>query len=707
MTGVIGRVEQNAQGDFLVRLEGRAGRQRVTIGGRINRPGPEAEARFDIRVAGLPSDDQFREACPPAVRQTLAAIQAEGWIDAAVQLYRPAGPAQPMQTSLVVGLRDCAVEVSAFPYRINGLIGWIGYNSQEKVWRFEDLQGRHADARLTAWGNFNQNLVPPTLDMQITATNADLDNDLVRALPEGLRRLCEQLWGRYGPTGRVDQLAVRLGWTPDGSVRVALPSVKISGASLKLEAFPWLLTDVAAQFRFAGNRVDIDALSGAHEGTRVWSDRPAFAIADPDGAWQLRFEELRVDDLVPDRRFRETLPPALRTVIEELNPSGPPLSLRGMLHLRSGGLDEPVVTAAWDLNVYFAGGSLDVGAELEDLHGRMATWGQWDGRQIEMRGELELDSVHVLDYQFTQVRGPFRIDGDRLQFGSPLARTPDRSARSLAIASRDQISASAIGGLLTMNGEARLGAGTSYRLRISLRDGRLEQYARQYIPGARNLAGVMNGDVVLSGRGNNIRDLTGRGGLRISPAALYELPVIARVLASLNSLGAADKSAFDYADVEFEIARGEFRFQRIDLVGDALSLRGRGTVGFDGDVHLDFYSRMARTRLPIGAIPGVNAILGEATKGWVGVRVRGKTSNPQTEPTYVPVLDETLRGFLRAFESAPTSMTPRLVPPFGMRQPLSYGAQAPDRSVPSASDYERFGPDPRNRTTLEPSAGRR
>jgi hypothetical protein len=200
----------------------------------------------------------------------------------------------------------------------------------------------------------------------------------------------------------------------------------------------------------------------------------------------------------------------------------------------------------------------------------------------------------------------------------------------------------------------------------------------------------MNGNVALAGRGEDVRDMTGRGGLRISPAALYELPVIARVLASLNTLGPADKTAFNYADVTFDIAGGEFRFQRIDLAGDAMSLRGRGTVGFNGNVELDFYSMMPRTRLPIGAIPGVNAILGEATKGWVGVRVRGKTSDPQTEATAVPVLDDTLRGFLRAFEGAPTTIAPRLVPPFG---------------VPSARRVPRWDLPPTSRS--EPAGSRR
>ncbi|HUG92244.1 MAG TPA: hypothetical protein VML55_15490 [Planctomycetaceae bacterium] len=662
VTGVVGTVRQEPDGDFIVQLEGRAGRRPVVVTGVIRQPGPAAEARFDVRVSKLAMDDRFREACPATVRKSLAVLRAEGWLDAAVRLHRPPGLDQPFRTDLALELHDCSIEVEDFPYRVSGLTGFVDYDGATKIWSFSQLRGRHGDATLTAWGFFRQDRTPASLDLQVVARNAHLDNELERALPESLRRV----WADLAPAGRIDHLEARIGWTPDEPLRIAVPLAEISDGSLTLAAFPWRLADVKAQLSYADDRVEILMLDGRNDETRVWTGRAdgpptAFAIAEPDGGWQVRFEDLHIDDLTPDRRWRETLPQDLRSIVEELNPRGQPLSIAGMVHLR-GGREVPIVTAAWDLGVNFTGGTLNVGTELKDLHGRVTTTGTWDGRRADLRGELDLDSVYVLDYQLTRVRGPFRVVEDRIEFGSVQALYAENPSQLASIAARNQITASAIGGNVAVNGTARLGPRTTYQLRASLRDGRLEQYARQYGSGARNLAGVMSADVLLEGRGPNPDDLTGRGGLRISPAALYELPIIARVLASLNTLAPPDRAAFKYADVEFDIAQSQFRFRRIDLVGDALSLRGRGSVGFDGQVRLDFYSMMARTRLPIGAIPGVNAILGEATKGWVGVRVRGRTSDPQTEPTYVPVLDDTLRNFLKAFEGAPPGMAPRAGP---------------------------------------------
>ena len=46
--------------------------------------------------------------------------------------------------------------------------------------------------------------------------------------------------------------------------------------------------------------------------------------------------------------------------------------------------------------------------------------------------------------------------------------------------------------------------------------------------------------------------------------------------------------------------------------------------------------------------PILERVVGEATKGWVGIKVRGKLDNPKTEIKAVPLLDDTLKMFLFA-----------------------------------------------------------
>jgi hypothetical protein len=94
---------------------------------------------------------------------------------------------------------------------------------------------------------------------------------------------------------------------------------------------------------------------------------------------------------------------------------------------------------------------------------------------------------------------------------------------------------------------------------------------------------------------------------------------------------------------DFNIKDTRFNFDRIFLEGDSVSFRGRGSVGFDSSLNLNFYSMLPRNQVPI---PIVHEILGEATKGWVGIKVRGKLSQPETRIEAVPLLEPALKNFL-------------------------------------------------------------
>jgi len=138
--------------------------------------------------------------------------------------------------------------------------------------------------------------------------------------------------------------------------------------------------------------------------------------------------------------------------------------------------------------------------------------------------------------------------------------------------------------------------------------------------------------------------------------------VMVQVFAALSKLNFAvpNRSAFDYALLTFDVHDRSFWFNPIDLVGESLALRGRGHVGFGGDVVLDFFSRPPRPRRP--GIPLTDLLLSSATQ-WVGVQVRGTTERPQTTVRSAIQLDESMRQFLSAFQPRPGAPTPGLVVP--------------------------------------------
>ena len=303
------------------------------------------------------------------------------------------------------------------------------------------------------------------------------------------------------------------------------------------------------------------------------------------------------------------------------------------------------VGAAWDLEFIHSGSTVTAGIDIQDLYGTAGLRGTWDGEKVLADGQLKFDSMVYNGYQLTKIRGPFSINGKQVVIGSKEALNQNNSPDGRApVDNIGRLTADFIGGVISLDGNVKLEKQTSYHVKITLAGGRLEQFAALYLPGQNKLRGLMNGLIDLYGKGNSPRNLEGTGRLTISPAALYELPVVVAIFKILN-FGPPDKTAFRTAGFSFNIENSKCMFRRIELIGDTISLIGRGMVGFDGALALDFYSRSGRSQIPI---PILREVLAETFKGFVRVTVRGTTTNPSALIQTMPQMDDALRNFLGA-----------------------------------------------------------
>lgn len=639
VSDITGTMKQTGD-DYKVDLTGVAGGRKVDIKGEIKSPGPEAETWFAVKVPQFPLDDRFRQACDPEMRAVLDDINIAGWADVHFQMYRPQGLDQPFQTLLKATLANCEVLSKAFPYRVTNLSGIVTYRSDKKLWTFEEFQGQHEMATLTAKGNFDQAVAPGELKMTITTKGAALDESLYQALPDSAKTV----WANFAPSGKVDTTSV-IRWVPNMGFEWGLPQAVVYDARMKLKAFPLALSDVRAEWSYIGNTCKITDFTARHDDTRFRGK--GIAIVPPQGRWEVKLLDLFVDDLSPDRELRQALPSGVRTIIEELDPKDP-FSLSGGIWLSGTEKETDPVTASWNLDFVFTGNQLYTGIELKNVHGQVRARGTWDGKDADNAGWIELESVEVLGYQLTQVKGPYSVAGNQITIGS--SKVFDSAVIEQTIPRDERLTAQAIEGTLTYDAEVFLDEEVRYRSRLNLINGRLEEYARRYLPGTENLSGVMNGWLNFSGQGVDTQRMVGTGQLRISPAALYELPILAQVFQEVFqvlALTARDKTAFRQALVDFDISKNQFVFKTIDLAGDSLSFRGKGTAGFDGRLEIDFYSLLPRAQLPRWPVVNlVNPVLDQATKDWVRVEVRGKTSRPDVKLKPVPVMEDTIKRFL-------------------------------------------------------------
>ncbi|HUE17269.1 MAG TPA: hypothetical protein VMR25_24165 [Planctomycetaceae bacterium] len=680
VTDIVGTAIQKGK-SFVLSFRGWAGERPATLVGTIRNPGPDAESDYQIEVQRLPIDYALMTAAVarPAFHRTLTNLNLRGLVDARCRFHRPAGPNSKIEWWLDARLNGGSLEFVYFPYRIADLSGRFTFDSTQERWTFEDLQGNHGPARLSGAGTFVKANPdePGELNLNIHAEDAPLDEELQRSFPPPT----QTLWDLIYPTGKLrTQIALR--WVPGRKPDITIPEATVTEGSLEVKSFPFSLDHVSASFTYGRepgsdqDRLSIVAFEGHHDETVIWTDNRgrSFVLCpsadDPVGEWRVRLERLGVRDLIPDRTLRRALPAGLRNTVKALDPQGK-VQLAGMIELRGTRRPNYPVTAAWNFETILSGASIVAGVKLDNVNGRVRSTGTWDGRNIKMLGKVNLDSVYVLNHQFANVQGPFKLDNQDLTVGAEQAFIPIAAGgRERSIPNEDRVTAHAVGGTFFLDAKAHLDAQkTTYVVKTAMQNASLDDYARSYLRGATSLHGVMNGWVELAGNSSDPKDVTGRGQLLIHPAALYELPVFIQIFKAL-SLATPDKTAFNYALTTFNVGNRLVVFSGIDLIGDAISLRGRGRASFDGPLHLEFYSRPASA----WQFPLVSNLVDQFTQGWVGVSVTGTIHEPRARILAMPQFDTAMRQFLGAI-NRPGSI-PQLTPPPWMLMPPPRAASA-------------------------------
>ncbi len=213
---------------------------------------------------------------------------------------------------------------------------------------------------------------------------------------------------------------------------------------------------------------------------------------------------------------------------------------------------------------------------------------------------------------------------------------------------------------LPRRGDAGGPAPWVFSLQANLAQANLGRLAREASVGRQNISGRADGYLKLSGSSQGVRDLKGAGNVRLRDANIYELPVMLSLLKML-SLKEPDLTAFTTSDVEFAIngEHGQVYFPRIDLNGDALSLSGRGSMGFDRQLALEFRPQLgsSRTKVPI-----LSSLLRTASGEIVELYVDGTTDQPH-------VHREPLPSIRQALENLQPPILPNMAPAPGGQRP--------------------------------------
>ncbi len=204
---------------------------------------------------------------------------------------------------------------------------------------------------------------------------------------------------------------------------------------------------------------------------------------------------------------------------------------------------------------------------MTDVTGVVTSCGLYDGQRLrEMIGHVHFDRCAVLGQPLTDVDGSLCVSRDEPE----------------ALQVRD-LKADLFGG--KVGGQARVvfGPAVRYDLYLQALQVRLEQFAKQNPSVGVDVSGAAQAALSLHGEGTDVSGLRGAGNVEVRNGKLYRLPLLLDLLKWLG-LRQPDRTAFEDVRVRFGTDGDRILVRDLDLVGNAISLRGQGSVGLYGDL---------------------------------------------------------------------------------------------------------------------------
>jgi hypothetical protein len=604
-------------------------------------PAPHPVGWVEISGTDISVHEQLIAAMPEKAQQLVRSLRPQGKFDFRWRAEWADSLQPKADVSQDIVLKDCAIQHQKFPYPLYHVHGLV--TQRNRRWQLHDVEGRGGNdsTLVTCRGESLPADDGFQLDLLIQAQNVPLDDNLRQALSPPAQRA----WSELRPQGRVDFAAhvVHASGQAIPAVAVTL-APREKSVSIEPQAFPYRLEQLSGVATFQNGMVTLANVE-AHHDRATYSAKSGSWQATPAGGWQFELTGFHADRLTSQRDLLIALPPRLQNLLERLQPTGTfGVSNSTLRFAKNPQLGR--VVAAWDVNLVCLQAALQGGIPLEHISGEVHLVGQDDGQASSMAGELAVDSVVWKDMQFTNVRGPIWVDRSVCLLGQPASQKLGQQRR--------RVTADAYGGSLAGDMRIEHDGNPRYQLEVALGGAELGRFAGERLGGPTELGGTVAGTLKLSGTGRSTHSLNGSGELHIVDAKIYELPVLVALLKVLK-IRTPDTTAFDRCDMQFAIQGEHVHFHQLNLLGDAVSLYGRGETNFDRQLNLVFYSLVGPVDLPI---PLWKTIAGQVSQQGLQLKVSGTWENPETEKDVLPSVNQVLQEIQTGIQAGARTVAP-------------------------------------------------
>ncbi len=646
----------------------------VDVRGHLDDPGPLSTWRCKISLpeGKVPYDDtlQFAMDRQGKLGEIARSFQVRNGSFSGSAVFEKFDQSGHIDKKFDVNLYDVAIRHKSFPYPIENIRGKVRTHNLD--FHFESLVGSNGIAKVVCNGSWNpqQGLIA-----RYICNSVRLDERLRAALGPHLK----DVWDGFRPKGVVDRMVVDMAM-PEGATEANVVvdamlhtqtnGVRSSSVSIFPTWFPYQLNEVAAQVKVGNGDVMVRNFEGKHGRTTVRGQGDGSYSAT---GWDVRFSELLATALKAEEDFLSALPESLATPIDYMKFDGL-LSVKGTMtlagqyrespdarqfaasrieqqqgqraqrasvQLAAAAQDvtirslQPEVSMGWDLEFVMNQAKMVMGIPIENVFGKFRLIGQYDGEDVQCRGDLDIDSLTVYDAQVTSIRGPLWFDNYQALAGGMINGLQQDPGQSEAPSIRGQL----YGGEVTIDAAISSDEQGRFALRSNITGAELKQFTQEYSPGLEGVEGKTYAALRLEGDATGSHTCRGSGSVHLRDARIYELPHMVRLLKVLQ-VKRVNGTAFDSGDIDFTVNGEIIDLNRMELNGDAFSLIGNGQMTTSHDLDLNFYSVVGRNRLNI---PLLSELYHRGSQKFMWLKVRGTCQDPKMTTEVLPELNDSIR----------------------------------------------------------------
>ena len=624
------------------------GKQRINLVGHVKNPGPLATYRCDIATLGdFPIDEKLMKAVDafPKMSSTVRAFNATGRVSCQGRIEKH-NPKHPIANkNFNIQLSDCTTRHTHFNYLVHHVAGSIQMRNSD--FHFENVTGSNNTSRVTCNGVWNES---EGLNLRFICNDVKLDTQLRTALPENI----QEIWDGFRPSGTVALTRVDLLMPPGATevdvrldARLATEVDSSSHETVTIEPtwFPYELNQMTGRIRIGQGELNLEKIRGRHG--RAWLSTNGYGQYDHE-RWAVRLYDILAGALPVDDDLISALPETLAQSIRQLKYKGlvtvngettlsgqhsgyAPAEFAQVSHPASSSEIDPNFKMSWDVRFDMEQAEVLLGLPIQNVFGQLSLKGQYFGEKTKCKGEIALDSLTLYGIQITNLTGPFWIDDSKVLAGVYTSQiVPTDQHRSLV--------GNVFGGQIRFDSHLRYAEDIPFRIDVTLANSKLQDVAAEVAPQFRDMNGKGFASFQMTGNCVDWNSLYGLGTVQLRDAEIYQLPVILSLLKILR-VKEVTTSAFDTSNINFKLQGDRIDLQRIELIGDAISLIGNGKLNMNRDIDLNFYSVVGRNDY----IPLLSEIVELGAQQIMWINIRGQLDNPQTHQNFLPYLNESIK----------------------------------------------------------------